>query len=247
MLQLRGLLDPEAGAAVSTAIDALMRPPSPNDERTAPQRRADALADLARGAIARGAVPSVGGVRPSIGILVTPPTLIGTTEPSAPSTPDETERPWLTWMGEVPAELAQRIACDGDVWRIVMDPASGLPLDVGRAHRLVPTWMRKALHARDRTCRWPGCDVPAAWTDAHHIVPWYRGGTTAVDRLTSLCRYHHVLVHEGRWRLRLDKTTGTVHVTRPDGRPYELGGSPPWTGTNRRRPHATDPPWPSAV
>jgi hypothetical protein len=242
MLQIRGLLDPEAGAAVSTVIDALMRPPSPTDERTAPQRRADALADLARGAIARGAVPSVGGVRPSIGILVTPQTLIGTTKPSGPSTPDETERPWLTWMGEIPPELAQRIACDGDVWRIAMDPGSGLPLDVGRAHRLVPSWMRKALHARDRTCRWPGCDVPAAWTDAHHVVPWYRGGTTAIDQLTSLCRYHHVLVHEGKWRLRLDKTTGAVHVTRPDGRPYELGVSPPWTGTSRRRPHTTDPP-----
>jgi len=255
MLQVRGLLDPEAGAAVATAIDALMRPPTPGDERTAPQRRADALADLARGAIAGGALPTVGGVRPSIGILVTPQTLIGGTTP--PSTADDPltrlgvpappQRPWLTWLGEIPPELARRIACDGDVWRIVMDPGSGLPLDVGRTHRLVPSWLRKALNARDRTCRWPGCDAPAAWCDGHHVIPWYHGGTTEISNLVSLCRYHHVLVHEGKWTLHLDKTTGTVHVTRPDGRPYELSPSQPWTGTNRRRPHTTDPPLPNAA
>src|SRR5262249_2325125 len=88
MLQIRGLLDPEASAAVTTAIDALMRPPTPGDERSAPQRRADALAELARGAIGGGALPSVGGVRPSIAILVTPQTLIGAAGSPAPSTAD---------------------------------------------------------------------------------------------------------------------------------------------------------------
>ena len=64
---------------------------------------------------------------------------------------------WLDWFGEDPLALAQRLACDeANVWRIVLDPATGLPLDVGRAHRLVPHWIRRALHARDRGCRWPG-------------------------------------------------------------------------------------------
>ncbi len=77
MLYLRGRLDPEGGAALMTAIDALMRPPAPDDERTAAQRRADALVELARGAIAGGGLPTVGGVRPHLGILITPPTLLG--------------------------------------------------------------------------------------------------------------------------------------------------------------------------
>ena len=258
MLHIRGRLDAEGGAALTAAIDALMRPPSPGDERTAPQRRADALVDLARGSIGSGQLPTIGGLAPTVGVLVTPHDLVGAPSDSSdePSTHDRSDAvdpgqcdadplarhgvptlpqmPWLSWIGEIPAETARRLACDAVVWRIVMDPGRGLPLDVGRAHRVVPHWMRRALHARDRTCRWPGCDVPAVWCDAHHEIPWSRGGPTAIRNLISLCRYHHVLTHEGEWRLTLDHATGEVWVRRPDGRPYELGPSLPWTGTSRR-------------
>ncbi len=123
-----------------------------------------------------------------------------------------------------------------------MDPTTGLPLEVGRAHRIVPSWIRKALHARDRGCRWPGCDAPAAWTDAHHLVPWYLGGHTDVDELLLLCRWHHSRVHEGHWRIEINQTTGEVRVHRPDGTPYELSPSQPFTGPNTRRgdPTSTD-------
>jgi hypothetical protein len=145
------------------------------------------------------------------------------------------ELPWMNWVGDIPTELAQRIACDCEVWRAILDPATGLPLEVGRAHRIVPHWIRKALRARDRGCRWPGCDAPAAWTDAHHLLDWYYGGETNIDNLLSLCRYHHARVHEGHWRIVLDHATGEVRVFRPDGTPYELGPSQPWTSPNTRR------------
>jgi hypothetical protein len=258
MFMVKGQLDAEGGAALMTAVDALMRPPGPGDTRTAAQRRADALVELARQALIRGELPAVGGVRPQVGILLTPTALLGPpaagagVQPqgraghgeapangrSGPPPPDRLaeagvpllpEPPWLTWWGDVPPEVAQRIACDSSVWRIVLDPATGLPLDVGRSHRIVPHWIRKALHARDRTCRWPGCDIPAAWTDAHHCeLPWYLGGETNVDELASVCRHHHVLVHEGRWKLTLNHVTGEVTVTRPDGTPYEIGASQPY-------------------
>src|SRR5690606_13498244 len=67
--------------------DALMRPPAPGDQRTAAQRRADAMVDLARGALAHGTLPEVGGERPHIGILITPEILFanpGTTPASTP-------------------------------------------------------------------------------------------------------------------------------------------------------------------
>jgi hypothetical protein len=287
MFMMKGQLDADGGAALMTAVDALMQPPGPDDTRTAAQRRADALVELARQALVRGELPSVGGVRPQVGILLTPTALLGLpaagagVQPQpAPSQPAPSQRgqaqwgearwgqaqrgqalgragsseaptdsrsgppprdrlaevgipllpepPWLTWFGDIPIEVAQRIACDSSVWRIVLDPATGLPLDLGRSHRIVPHWIRKALHARDRTCRWPGCDTPVAWTDAHHCeLPWYLGGETNVDELVSMCRHHHVLVHEGQWKLTLDHTTGEVHVTRPDGRPYDIGASQP--------------------
>ena len=267
MTYLRGRLDPEAGAALHTALDALMKPPTADDLRTAPQRRADALADLARLSLADGRLPTVGGVRPQVGLLITPAMLLNHpttpdtrhadtttaphTQPSdAPDTgcgppatdplaaagvPPLPEPPWLGWVGEIPPDLAQRIACDCEVWRAILDPATGLPLEVGRTHRIVPHWIRKALHARDRGCRWPGCDVPAAWTDAHHMIAWYLGGRTDVDELLLLCRWHHSRVHEGAWRIELDHTTGEVRVYRPNGQPYELAPSQPWLSPNTKR------------
>jgi hypothetical protein len=76
MVAIRGLLDPEGGAAVLEALDATMRPPGPDDLRTPGQRRADALVDLARRALAQGDLPTVGGMRPQVGILITPETLL---------------------------------------------------------------------------------------------------------------------------------------------------------------------------
>jgi len=137
---------------------------------------------------------------------------------------------WLAWAGPIATATVQRIACDSVIYRVLYDPVTGQPLDVGRSYRTAPPWIRKALHARDRGCRWPGCQAPTAWCDAHHLTRWVHDGQTAVDEMILTCRWHHTRVHEGGWSIRLDVTTGEVHVTRPDGRPYELGPSRPWLG-----------------
>ena len=72
MLLVRGKFDPEGGAALVAAVEAMTKPPAPGDERTAAQRSADAAVDLARAALASGTLPSVNGARPHIGLLVTP-------------------------------------------------------------------------------------------------------------------------------------------------------------------------------
>ena len=287
MLLVRGQLDPEGGAALQAALDALMRPPAPGDQRRATQRRADALVQLARGALAAGRLPEVGGVKPQIGILLRPEHLTGEPGGDGPAAavavtgersgegPGErpggrpAERPgahaapgdpprlgsgpaaadpltvagirparpraWLGWIGDVSDQTAQRIACDAEVWRIILDPATSRPLELGRSHRLVPGWLRKALHARDRGCRFPGCDAPTEWTDGHHLAHWSQGGRTDIDNLLSLCRHHHVLVHEAGWSIMLDGSTGVVTVRRPNGEVY----APPRHRLGlRRRPPA---------
>jgi hypothetical protein len=143
------------------------------------------------------------------------------------------ELPWNSWAHQLPVSVAQRLSCDCEVWRVILDPASGLPLEVGRAHRIVPPWIRKALHARDRGCRWSGCTAPAAWSEVHHLVAWYHGGATDIENLLLLCRWHHGLVHDGlpddqRWQILLDPGTGEVTVFRPGGQRYELGPSQPY-------------------
>jgi hypothetical protein len=290
MMAIRGQLDAEGGAALTTALDALMTPPVEGDDRTPAMRRADALVELARLHLAAGDLPTVGGQRPQVGVLLYPQALspqtlarlaeaqqnsygaarlrefIADTEtpdsetpesetpgtetpdceagdgsaatavPAAWSRPGWADPPWLDWVGPIPPEVAQRIACDADIWRVILDPASGMPLDVGRAHRLVPYWIRKALYARDRGCRWTGCTAPAQWTDAHHLDPWADLGETEIDRLCLLCRYHHCLVHEGGWSIDLDPATGEVTITRPGGLPYLLprARSTSWNGPTAR-------------
>ncbi len=92
----------------------------------------------------------------------------------------------------VSAETGRRLACDA---RIV----SAGPESRARGRR-PSIAQRRALHERDRTCRFPGCTC-RLWVDVHHVRPWSENGETKLDNLLQLCRFHHVLVHEGGFRV----------------------------------------------
>jgi HNH endonuclease len=64
----------------------------------------------------------------------------------------------------------------------------------------VPPGLRRALSARDRGCRFPGCGHHR-FVDAHHVRHWARGGETTLANLVLLCRRHHRLVHEGGYAI----------------------------------------------
>src|SRR5262247_2810237 len=88
MMVLRGQLDPEAGAALLTALDAAMTPPRGDDMRSTEQRRADALSTIVNQVLGAGRLPTVHAVRPHLGILITPDTLLNH-NPSERSTADD--------------------------------------------------------------------------------------------------------------------------------------------------------------
>jgi len=185
MFVIDGQLDAEGGALVRAAIDALDRP-AKDEDRTARQRRADALVELATRQLQGGALPEVAGQRPHVTVTVPIETL---------RRGDDAGAAEMSWAGPVPRETARRVACDASVTRITVS-ASGEPMSAGRTARTVPPAMRRALVVRDRGCRFPGCDRPPEWTDAHHLRHWADGGETALDNLVLLCRRHHRAVHE---------------------------------------------------
>ncbi len=96
---------------------------------------------------------------------------------------------------------------------MVLDP-DGNALDVGRKTRAIPPSMRRALSARDRGCRFPGC-TNRRFVDGHHIQHWADGGETKLQNLVLLCRTHHRLVHEEGFGLALEDNR--LVFRKPDG------------------------------
>jgi hypothetical protein len=93
----------------------------------------------------------------------------------------------------------------------------GLPLGIGRTARTEPAGLRRALEARDRRCRWPGCEALAAWATAHHIRPWSKGGATTLADLALFCHlHHHHFIHTLGWTI-TGNPNGTLHFTHPGG------------------------------
>ena len=80
----------------------------------------------------------------------------------------------------VSAETARRLACDAAKVEMQHGPGGEI-LDVGRRTRTISPALRRALAARDRQCRFPGCQNRR--TDAHHVKHWADGGETALDNL----------------------------------------------------------------
>ncbi len=101
-----------------------------------------------------------------------------------------------TSTGEViTASEARRLACTAGILPAVLDGNTRV-LDLGRTQRLFTPAQRKALAIRDRHCRTDGCDIPAAWCEAHHETPWSQGGTTDLDNALLLCSFHHHRAHD---------------------------------------------------
>ena len=217
-VRVDGDLDPETGESLLTALravlDAEARSRADDDDRTPTQRRVDALGEICRQWLDGSDRPLVAGERPHLTVTV-----------SAEALGDGSGSGELDHMGPVRAETARRLACDASVMRVVMAGRSE-PLDVGRRTSVVPPAVRRAVILRDRHCRFPGCDRPQAWCDAHHAVHWADGGPTSIQNLLLLCRRHHRMVHApGGFGLKL--LEGRPVFRRPDGSILEEDRGPP--------------------
>ena len=167
-------------------------------------RNADALVILAESALTSGLQACSGVDRNQLVVHVDAGALTGDGDDAHCELDDGTA---------VPPETARRLSCDASL--VCMVERTGEPLSIGRKTRTIPQAIRRALHARDRCCRFPGC-TESRFVDAHHIRHWARGGETSLSNLVQLCRFHHRFVHEGGCRL--EKTTaGELRFTLPSG------------------------------
>jgi hypothetical protein len=205
MTRLSGLLDPESAAIVTAAYDAATSPRrggvrfvdpaaapavADDDDRTIEQVAVDALVELIRIGSTAGADEVLGAQRPAVRLHVTAADL-------------DRRAGAATFEGQTASAsiaTAERYACTTGLVPILFDN-DGQPLDVGRTQRLFTTRQRIALTARDGGCRFPDCDRPPSWCEAHHIRPWHEGGPTDVADGILLCRHHHLLIHDNGWQI----------------------------------------------
>ncbi|PSL00937.1 HNH endonuclease [Murinocardiopsis flavida] len=181
--------DSATGDEWRAALEAFMAPPAEGDERRADQRMFDAALDMARFALSHaGHAP--GTAAPQLRLTVPLATLQG--EPGSPPAVSDYGTVW-------PVSAVRALASDCRLRRLVTDPITGAPLDVGRAERICPPHLRAAVLARFQSCQWEhGCDRPAAWCEMDHIKAWWEGGATSLYNLQPLCRRHNVAKERAR-------------------------------------------------
>ncbi len=109
-------------------------------------------------------------------------------------------------------------------------PTLSQPLDLGRTTRTVPPHLRKAVIQRDKHCQFHGCNQPPSVCEVHHVIPWSKGGATALGNLKLFCRFHHIVaIHRWGWAIKPDPD-GTTTATSPDGRELRSHGPPTAVG-----------------
>ncbi len=174
----------------------------------------------------------------------------GWAQPEAPS-PVEPAAPvgdlpaLIIGGGIVPAPLLAELIARGATIRFVH--AEGL----GDEPRYRPSRaLQRFVHARDITCRFPGCDRPATHADIDHTQPWPTGATHPANT-KSYCRLHHLIKTFRPGWTDTQHPDGTLVITTPTGtqcttKPLSTLLFPNWNTTTPQpptpRPHTPTPP-----
>ena len=230
MLRINGALPAEEGALLEKAIELIR-------ERMRMERTVDALAD---GSGARATLPAMADAI----VEIAEATISGEARPARPggerhqvvvhvdladiAQPDAARANGeIGKRGTIAPETVRRLGCDASIVTLV--ERNGEPLSVGRKTRSIPSAIGRALKARDRGCRFPGCSS-RSFLDAHHVEHWSNGGATSLSNLVQLCGHHHRLVHEGGFGVEM--VNGEPRFRRPDGSVIE-SVAPAVTGSER--------------
>lgn len=228
MSRLSWLMDPETAAIASNLWDRATSPRRggprfvdagsadyerakriTEDSRTTPQLASDVFVELLRQGAAADSSQLLGSGAPVVHLLVLNTAIEKRSVGSGAAAEQPSNRPPQRsshghiegQTDPVSIETIERALCESTLEPILFDD-SGQALDVGREQRLYNRKQRAALAIRDGGCRFPGCDRPPSWSEAHHTKHWVRDlGATSVATGILLCRHHHLLCHNNHWEI----------------------------------------------
>ena len=212
MTELWALLPADGAAAVLTAIDTLASITSATDPRTADQRRADALVDFGIAALHDPHLPKAKAcARRSRSPSPPPPCSASTSSPAnSPDTAPSPPRWPAAWPPTPPAPGA---AYSPTPPPTPCSTTAGPPTD---PRKISPTTSSPATEPAPS----PNCPRAAHHCDLDHRTPYDNGGTTSPQNLQALCRRHHRLKHQTRWKLQRN-AEGSYHWTSPTAHTYQ--------------------------
>lgn len=201
MADLFGYLPAGTASLLLKTLDEVAR--AYTDDRTLEQKRVDALEQI----FAENVHLDV-----HVDVVITADTLASLQDGGA----------GIDGFGPIDGPHARYLAlCNDARWRrLVTEPVTGQLMDLSTEAYRIPEQVKRYVRARDRHCRFPGCETPARHTDTDHVIAWPDGPTTA-DNLACASRGHHrVKTHSG-WHVRTGPDSsliwtsplGTEHTT----------------------------------
>jgi hypothetical protein len=193
----------------------------PDDDRTAKQRRADAVGEMARVACA---APVTGLAPVQVTVICDLITLQRALDAAA-------GRP-LSFTGRIPAAEADLVrgahgehsrspldwtallatVLTGETRRLILGPTSEV-LDLGRAHRFFSRTQRIAIRRGQHRCAVRGCRSP--YVEYDHKTSWADGGPTSTTNAQPLCGFHNRLRTQG-WTIHQLDNGDVKHIKPPD-------------------------------
>jgi hypothetical protein len=126
----------------------------------------------------------------------------------------------LHGYGPVDADTARRLVAQAPtLFRILVDPVDDSPLQLDPTKYPLTKALRRWLLYRDQICRFPGCTRRAERSEIDHTRPFERDGLSEEGNLAVLCKKHHRLKHNSRWRVQ-QLGQGVLRWVSPAGRSY---------------------------
>lgn len=125
----------------------------------------------------------------------------------------------LAGYGPLPPSLARELAGLAKSWLPVLTSDDGTFVRAAAKKRIPPKALKRWVQFRDKRCRFPNCDRPAANCETDHTVAWEDGGLSWLLNLSCLCKLHHDLKHLAGWKCQqLDG--GVLEWEAPTGHRY---------------------------
>lgn len=208
-------LSPRVGGGFQTD-DERARAAESGEDRSPDQQRHDVLAAIIDTAARSGEHPTIGGAAPTVMVSVRASDLAsgrGVAHADGIATP-------------ISLRAAQHMICAGGTQTITFDD-DGRIIELGSPERCFTAQQRRAITLRDGGCIIPGCTIPAAWTEIHHVTAHADGGPTHPDNGVLLCWFHHRTIHTSGWIIRMAR--GVPHIRPPAW--LDPGGS--WRPTTK--------------